>query len=105
MSRPDSLPPDTSSVPPHEDSGYWDQLLESVGPASILVVIGSWLSPSLRAAISPEDIWQETLCGAWRDRSQHRWEGVGAFRKWLFKIARNRIRDANRRVQAAKRGG
>jgi RNA polymerase sigma-70 factor (ECF subfamily) len=79
-------------------------LIEDVGPAAILVVIASSMSRSLRAHVSPEDIWQETLMQAWRARDQHRWEGTSAFRAWLFQIARNRIRDAARNLKADKRG-
>ena len=90
---------------PHEDPARWDCLIESVGPASILVVIGRWMSQQLRAQISPEDIWQDTLCGAWQNRGQYRWEGPRPFRAWLLEIAHNRIRDAARRMTSIKRGG
>ena len=89
---------------PHTDPSRWDQIIEEVGPASVLVVIRSSMSKSLRVHCPPEDLWQETLVLAWRDRAQHCWQGSAAFRAWLFEIARNRIRDAARRIEAEKRG-
>jgi RNA polymerase sigma factor (sigma-70 family) len=68
------------------------------------VVIGSAMSRELRAQCSPEDIWQETLALAWRDRAQHEWRDAEAYRAWLFEIARNRIRETARRMKAQKRG-
>jgi RNA polymerase sigma factor (sigma-70 family) len=63
------------------------------------------MGESLRGYCSPEDIWQEALAHAWRDRAQHQWTGVRAFRAWLFEIARNRIHEATRSRGAQKRGG
>lgn len=90
---------------PLTDPARWDQLIEEVRPAAFLVVIASSMGKSLRAHCSPEDLWQDTLALAWRAREQHRWQGSAAFRAWLFEIARNRIRDAVRHMEAAKRGG
>jgi RNA polymerase sigma-70 factor (ECF subfamily) len=42
---------------------------------------------------------------AWRDRDQHEWRGLAAFRAWLLGIARNRIRRLSRDLSAIKRGG
>ncbi len=75
-----------------------------MNPAAMQVVIGSSMSKKLREHCSPEDIWQETLTHAWRDRAQHRWEDPNAFRAWLFEIARNRIREMARGLSAEKRG-
>jgi RNA polymerase sigma factor (sigma-70 family) len=63
------------------------------------------MGPAVRAWCGEDDVWQETLALAWRDRALHRWEGVGSYRAWLVVIARNRIRDISRRVAAEKRGG
>jgi RNA polymerase sigma-70 factor (ECF subfamily) len=68
------------------------------------VVIASSMGRQLRSQCTAEDIWQETLAQAWSARGQYRWRGRAAFRAWLFEIARNRIRDAARNVQAQKRG-
>ncbi len=62
------------------------------------------MSSSLRAALLPEDIWQETLLHAWRDRERFEWRGLASFRRWLLQIAENRIRDANDRTRAGERG-
>jgi RNA polymerase sigma-70 factor (ECF subfamily) len=102
-------PPDQDdskrTVPPHTDPAQWDVIIEDIRPASMLVLISSAMSKSLRAQYTPEDIWQETLAQAWSAREKHRWEGLTAFRAWIFEIARNRIRDAARSLDAMKRGG
>ena len=83
----------------------WDHLIETIGPASLLVVIESRMSAALRREVSPDDIWQETLLHIWRDRANCEWRGVRAFRCWVSSIIQNRIRDAAERFGAAKRGG
>lgn len=87
------------------DATRWDELIQSINPAAMHVVIASAMSKQLREHCSAEDIWQETLTHAWRDRAQHRWTGAAAFRAWLFEIARNRIRETARNATTAKRGG
>ena len=89
---------------PHTDPSRWDELIEEIRPAAILVVIASSMSKSLRAHCSAEDIWQETLAQAWGARGEYQWRGSAAFRGWIFEIARNRIRDAARNMKAEKRG-
>lgn len=89
---------------PLQDPSRWADLITGVRPHTLLVVIASLMSRSLRDQCSPEDIWQETLVQAWHAREQHRWQGSLAFRGWLFEIARNRIRDAVRRIETEKRG-
>ncbi len=42
---------------------------------------------------------------AWRDREQHHWQGLRSYRAWLLGIAKNRIRDAAKSMDAKKRGG
>lgn len=93
-----------AALSPHTDPSRWDQLIEEIRPAAILVVIAASMSKSLRAQCSAEDIWQETLAHAWGARGQYRWRGSAAFRAWIFEIARNRIRDAARNMQTEKRG-
>jgi RNA polymerase sigma factor (sigma-70 family) len=88
----------------HDDPKRWEEIVRSMNPAAMQVVIGSSMSKKLREHCSPEDIWQETLTHAWRDRAQHTWEGPNAFRAWLFEIARNRIREVARGLSAEKRG-
>lgn len=78
--------------------------MAAVGEASLLVVIESRMSRALGAVLQPEDVLQETLAHAWRDRDQVEWQGVRAFRRWLIQIAENRIRDTIDRLGAQKRG-
>lgn len=90
---------------PHRDPTEWGRLVESLDVASVFVVINSWLGPKLRGPVSAEDIWQETLWCSWRDREQHQWRGLSAWRIWLLSIARNRVRDVGRLLTRRKRGG
>ena len=96
--------PDSSTIQ-HLDPLSWDRLVESLGPASCVVVIDGWIGRDLARVVAAEDIWQEALFLAWRDREQHAWRGVRAYRGWLLEIARNRVRDHARRASALKRGG
>jgi RNA polymerase sigma factor (sigma-70 family) len=90
---------------PHCDAGRFDECVASVEPASLLVVIEREMGPAARSFCAPEDVLQETLAQAWRDREQHTWEGPRAYRAWLLAIARNRIRDIARTASRDKRGG
>ena len=90
---------------PHRDPTEWGRLIETLDIASIYVAIGSWLGNKLRAQVSIDDLWQETLWLSWRDREQHVWRGLSAFRIWLLSIARNRVLDAARNLGRQKRGG
>ena len=106
MTSQSSNRPDSAGEPsPLRDPARWPELIEGVRPDAFLVVIASAMSKSLREHCAPEDIWQETLAQAWSARKQHQWQGKAAFRAWLFEIARNRIRDAVRRIETEKRGG
>lgn len=102
MTAPDVPEPEPQ---PHREATEWGRLVESLDVASIFVVIGSWLSPRLRAEVTTEDIWQETLWCSWRDREQHTWRNLAAWRAWLLSIAKNRVRDAGRTIGRTKRGG
>lgn len=97
----------TSGVNPllSQNGRDWDALIEAVGPASLLVVIESRMSEPLRRAHAPEDILQDALLHAWRDRQACEWRGLRSFRSWLLSIIDNRIREAADRLSAAKRGG
>lgn len=90
---------------PHCEPTSWTRLVDSIDLAPIFVLIGGWLGPDARTAVSVEDIWQETLWMAWRDRHQHEWAGLTKYRAWLLAIARNRIRDVVRSVGRKRRGG
>lgn len=86
------------------DPARWGELIEAVGPAAMIVRIQSRMGPALLARLTPEDLWQETLLHAWRDRERHDWKGMAPFKGWLISIAENRIRDALDREGAQKRG-
>lgn len=83
----------------------WDRLIEAVGPAALLVVIESRMSTALRQHLTPEDIWQETLLHAWRDRAQFEWRGLRSFRNWLLTLIDHRISHSAAAAGTQKRGG
>lgn len=91
------------AFPSREDPVEWQRVVEALNPAAMLFRVDSRMSPSLKQQVSAEDIWQETLLCAWRDRAQLVWRGLPEFRAWLMEIAENRIRDAVERHAAAKR--
>jgi RNA polymerase sigma-70 factor, ECF subfamily len=88
-----------------ESPAAWDRLIEAVGPASLLAVIELRMGPALRRRCTAEDIFQETLLHAWRDRTRHDWRGLKCFRNWLLTIIDHRIHDLADQAQAQKRGG
>ena len=90
---------------PHVDASRWEDLIAAIRPATMLAVIEAAMGKELRAHCTPEDIWQETLVHAWRDRAQHRWRGETAFCAWLLEIARHRVLEAVRNLGTLKRGG
>jgi RNA polymerase sigma factor (sigma-70 family) len=90
---------------PHCDPLQWDRLIESVGGDALLVVIEREMGRAVGLHSTAEDVWQETLALAWRDREQHSWESVRAYRAWLLAIARNQVAALARRMAADKRGG
>lgn len=96
---------DARDPDPHLDPSRWHELIEGAGVDSILLVIGSWMGERLRGHCSVEDVWQETLLLAWRDRPRFVWQGHKSFRCWLLAIARNRILDLTDYVKARRRGG
>lgn len=97
------MPPGPSA--PHLDPTTWCRLVDSLDAATIFVVLGNWLGPDLRLEVSVEDIWQETLWMAWRDRQQHSWSNLSRYRSWLLGIAHNRVRETVRGLSRKKRGG
>ncbi len=100
---------DMSATPPpdqpHRSSGSWNELIAALDQDAMIALIGSWMGRELTAKVAPEDLWQETLAMAWRDRDAHEWRGMAAFRAWLRGIAQNRIKDTAERLSAQKRGG
>jgi RNA polymerase sigma-70 factor (ECF subfamily) len=92
--------------PLHSDSAAdWARLIESVDPASLLLVIDRRMNGALKKFVTAEDILQESLLHAWRDRKRFEWQGIKSFRAWMLSIADHRIRDAADRAAADKRGG
>lgn len=88
----------------HPTSASWDRLIASINPPAMLVAIRGMMSLSLRERIDADDVWQETLLHAFRDRHTCEWRGIGAFRRWLLEIARHRIHDLADQAKAQKRG-
>lgn len=88
-----------------DDPRDWERLVESLGPASLLVAIESRMSPALLARLSAEDVLQETLLQLWRDRERIEWRDTKSFRSLVLSIADHRIHDAADREFAQKRGG
>ncbi|MBI1853986.1 MAG: sigma-70 family RNA polymerase sigma factor [Planctomycetes bacterium] len=105
MSRrdPEEERADSPSLPDAPEA--WDRLIEGAGPASLLVFIESRLGDAMRLRHPPEDVLQEALLQAWRDRTHCDWRGPKAFRAWLLAIIENRIRDLGGYESALKRGG
>lgn len=91
--------------PPHLNPRSWDALIDSIGPDSLLVVTNRWMGARLKNYCSAEDIWQDALFHAWRDRERHEWRGVKSYRSWILAIVKNRIRDLADQVDSDKRGG
>lgn len=87
----------------------FDALITASGPAMILVVIESRMSDMLKRRYTPEDVFQEALLHAWRDRGSICADGAAPnpkqFRAWLMAIIENRVRDLADHAGAIKRGG
>lgn len=75
-----------------EDPQVWERLIDAVGRASLLVFIDSRLGTAVRERVGDEDVLQEALMHAWRDRLSCEWRGLQAFRRWLLQVIENRIR-------------
>ncbi len=89
---------------PHLDPQRFDALIEAVGPDACMVVVKRWMGEALQRQLTPEDVWQETLLHAWRDREKHAWNGLATYRSWLLSVAKNRIHDLADQATAQKRG-
>ena len=98
-------PPSDANPLLSADPLTWDWLIASLPPASMLVAIAARMGSRLRARHAPEDVWQETLLLAWRDRARCEWRGLAEFRRWLLAIAQHRISNLGDHEGAAKRGG
>jgi RNA polymerase sigma factor (sigma-70 family) len=82
----------------------WDRVIQAVDPAALLLVVESRMGPEIRSTVMPEDILQEALLHAWRDRKNLEWHGYRAFRAWLLTIIDRRITEAVDHFGAQKRG-
>jgi RNA polymerase sigma factor (sigma-70 family) len=91
--------------PLHGSSRDFDRLVDALHPERLLLLIERRLGAELRARVSADDILQDALLHAWRDRHAHRWSGMKAFRNWLLAIVDHRIGDARDHANAQKRGG
>ena len=83
----------------------WERLIESAEPAALLLVIERRMGTQLGGFTTAEDVLQEALLHAWRDRSGFDWRGARSFRAWLLGIVDHRLHDAVERMTALKRGG
>lgn len=101
---PDVTHPPEPNPLQHATSATWDRLVASTNPAAMLVAIRGMMGAALRARSEPDDVWQETLLHAFRDRASCRWQGLAAFRRWLLEIARHRVHDLADLANAQKRG-
>lgn len=59
----------------------------------------------MKSRLPPEDVLQEVLLQAWRDRERIEWRGEQAFRSWLLTLIDHRLADAADYFNAQKRGG
>lgn len=100
-------PPRESLEPPPDlaDPRAWSELIDALGPPSMLVLIGRRMGAALRAKLTAEDVWQEALLQAWRDRSKCEWRGVAAFRRWMVSVIDHRLHDLCDAAARVKRGG
>jgi RNA polymerase sigma-70 factor (ECF subfamily) len=66
-----------------------------------------WISlrmgPLLRSRLSEDDVLQETLLQAHRSLADFHDQGQGSFRRWMFSVAENRLRDLHKYHAAQKR--
>lgn len=100
MSREETdLPPDLASP------DVWSELLEAMGPASLLLIVEQRLSSALRRRYSAEDVLQEAFLLAWRDHHRLEWRGLSAFRRWFLTVLDRRILDLAKYESAGKRTG
>lgn len=87
------------------DPRAWTRLVDSIDCAALLIAIETRLGDRLAARVTPEDVLQDSLLAAWRDRDSCQWRGLRAFRSWLLTIIDHRIRNIAEHEGARKRGG
>lgn len=84
------------------DSTAYEELVTRVAPR-LSFYIQARLSAGLKAKVEVQDILQETLMQAHNNLDQFQSQGEGAFCRWLYSIAENRIRSTAERFNAKKR--
>jgi len=66
-----------------------------------------WISlrmgPLLRSRLTEDDVFQETLLQAHRSLAGFKDQGADSFRRWMFSVAENRLRDLHKYHAAQKR--
>jgi RNA polymerase sigma-70 factor (ECF subfamily) len=82
-------------------AGFEEQVLRLRGRLSLWISLR--MGPLLRARASEEDVLQETLLEACRSYASFRPAGEDSFRRWLFSIAENRIKDLHKYHAAQRR--
>lgn len=85
------------------DAARFGELYEHVAPA-----IYAWaelrIRPGVRAWLDPQDVVQEVWCRAWRIFDRYDPEQV-SFRYWVFRVAKNVLLEAFRKLRAPGVGG
>jgi RNA polymerase sigma-70 factor (ECF subfamily) len=86
----------------HGDSARFAELYERIAPA-----LYAWASlrirPSMRHQVDPQDVVQEVWVRAWRGFAKFD-PDAQSFRAWIFRIAKNVMLEAFRKVQRASSG-
>jgi RNA polymerase sigma-70 factor (ECF subfamily) len=83
------------------DPAFEDQILRLRGRLSLWISLR--MGPLLLARVAEEDVLQETLLEACRSYGAFREDGDDSFRRWLFSIAENRIKDLHKYHAAQRR--
>lgn len=84
------------------EEGRFAELYERIAPA-----VHAWASirirPEMRGHVDPEDVVAEVWCRAWKGFPKFDAENAN-FRPWVFKIAKNVMLEAFRKLQRAAPG-
>ncbi len=84
------------------DAGAANVLLD-LSLARVRPWIRRMIGIKLGAKVEAEDLVQETAMQIWKEIGRLRWEGEGAYWRWLGKIARNCVHREANRLGAKKR--
>ena len=88
-----------------DDPATWQRRIDAVGLPALRVAIRARLGAAVLHRVTEDDVLQETLLHAWRDRDRCEWRGLRAFRRWLLEVVENRIRHFAAEAATAIRGG